>query len=89
MPEEASSNGDAPRAGPAGSWARVPEMQAKLHRWAVADPGRRFDDLFNFVYDPAMLIVAYERVAGNRGAGTPGVDGLTVTGVATVVSRST
>jgi len=52
-------------------------MQAKLHRWAVADPGRRFDDLFNFVYDPATLIVAFERVAGNRGAGTPGVDGLT------------
>jgi len=53
-------------------------MQAKLHRWAVADPGRRFDDLFNFVYDPATLIVAFARVAGNRGATTPGVDGLTV-----------
>ena len=56
-------------------------MQAKLHRWAVADPGRRFDDLVNFVYDPATLIVAFDRVAGNRGANTPGVDGLTVTGV--------
>jgi RNA-directed DNA polymerase len=56
-------------------------MQAKLHRWAVADPGRRFDDLFNFVYDPATLIVAFDRVAGNRGANTPGVDGLTVVGV--------
>ncbi len=22
-------------------------IQAKLHRWAAADPGRRFDDLFN------------------------------------------
>ena len=53
-------------------------MQAKLHRWAVADPGRRFDDLFNFVYDPATLIVAFARVAGNQGANTPGVDGLTV-----------
>jgi RNA-directed DNA polymerase len=53
-------------------------MQAKLHRWAAADPGRRFDDLFNFVYDPATLIVAYSRVAGNQGARTPGVDGLTV-----------
>jgi RNA-directed DNA polymerase len=53
-------------------------MQAKLHRWAAADPGRRFDDLFNFVCDPATLIVAYGRVAGNRGANTPGVDGLTV-----------
>jgi len=25
----------------------VSGMQAKLHRWAVADSDRRFDDLFN------------------------------------------
>ena len=81
MPEDASPNGDAPQTRPVGSWTRVSEMQAKLHRWAVADPGRRFDDLFNFVYDPATLIVAFDRVAGNRGANTPGVDGLTVAGV--------
>ena len=56
-------------------------MQAKLHRWAVADPGRRFDDLFNFVCDPATLIVAFDRVAGNQGRDTPGVDGLTVADV--------
>ena len=42
-------------------------MQAKLHRWAAADPGRRFDDLFNFVRDPATLLVAFDRVAGNHG----------------------
>jgi RNA-directed DNA polymerase len=53
-------------------------MQAKLHRWAAANPDRRFDDLFNFVYDPATLIVAYARVAGNQGARTPGVDGFRV-----------
>ena len=81
MPEDAPLNGDAPRLGPAGSGTRVSEMQAKLHRWAVADPGRRFDDLFNFVYDPATLIAAFGRVAGNRGAATPGVDGLTVADV--------
>jgi hypothetical protein len=52
-------------------------MQAKLHRWAAADPGRRFDDLFNLVHDPATLIVAFARVAGNKGANTPGVDGVT------------
>lgn len=63
-------------------------MQAKLHRWAVADPGRRFDDLFNFVYDPATLIVAFDRVAGNRGANTPGVDGLTAAYVEAVVGVS-
>jgi RNA-directed DNA polymerase len=43
MPEDASLNSGAPRLEPEGSWARVSEMQAKLHRWAVADPGRRFD----------------------------------------------
>jgi RNA-directed DNA polymerase len=32
----------------------------------------------HFVCDPATLIVAFDRVAGNRGANTPGVDGLTV-----------
>ena len=35
----------------------------------------------NFVYDPATLLVAFDRVAGNTGANTPGVDGLTVTEV--------
>jgi len=54
-------------------------MQAKLHRWAVADPGRRFDDLFNLVRDPATLIVAWDRVATNRGANTAGSDGWTIT----------
>src|ERR1043165_8163888 len=75
MPEDASPNGDAPQSGLVRPWSRVSEMQAKLHRWAVADPGRRFDDLFNFVYDPATLVVAFSRVAGNQGARTPGVDG--------------
>jgi hypothetical protein len=46
---------------------------------AAADAGRWFDDLYNFVHDPATLIVAFDRVAGNLGARTPGVDGLTVT----------
>jgi RNA-directed DNA polymerase len=76
MPEDAPLNSGAP-----GPRARVLEMQTKLHRWTVADPGRRFDDLFNFVHDPATLLVAFERVAGNRGANTPGVDGLTVADV--------
>ena len=52
----------------------VARMQAKLHLWAARDPGRRFGDLFNLVYDPAFLVVAWERVATNKGAGTPGVD---------------
>jgi RNA-directed DNA polymerase len=73
---------------PLGTWSRVSEMQAKLHRWAAADPGRRFDDLFNFVCDPATLCVAFERVAGNYGANTAGTDGLTVVGVEEVVGVS-
>jgi RNA-directed DNA polymerase len=82
MPKDASVNTDAPNTEvPWGPRRRVSEMQAKLHRWAAADPGRRFDDLVNFVYDPATLIVAFDRVAGNTGARTAGVDGLTVADV--------
>ena len=85
MPQDAPLNSGAQDAAPAGSWSRVAGMQAKLHRWAAADPGRRFDDLFNFVHDPATLIVAFDRVAGNQGANTPGVDGLTAAYVGEIV----
>ena len=71
MPEDAGVNVLAPH-------VRVREMQTKLHRWAVADPGRRFDDLYNLVCDPAFLLIAWERVAGNSGARTAGVDQYTV-----------
>jgi RNA-directed DNA polymerase len=77
MPQGAPPDGGARDDVPMGPWSRVAGMQAKLHRWAAADPGRRFDDLFNFVHDPATLIVAFARVAGNQGANTPGVDGVT------------
>jgi RNA-directed DNA polymerase len=71
MPKEAPPNGGAPPGmAPMGPRRRVSEMQAKLHRWAAADPGRRFGDLFNFVCDPATLIVAFDRVAGNTGSRT-------------------
>ena len=52
----------------------VRRMQAKLHRWAAEDPGRRFGDLFNLVYDPAFLVHAWERVSTNKGARTAGID---------------
>jgi RNA-directed DNA polymerase len=55
---------------------RVLSMQTKLHQWAKADPGRRFDDVFNLVYDPAFLVVAWGRVRSNKGARTAGVDGI-------------
>ena len=38
-------------------------MQTKLHCWAAADPGRRFDDLFNLVCDPATLLMAFVALA--------------------------
>jgi len=56
--------------------SRVLAMQTKLHRWAVSDPDRRFDDLHNLVYDPAFLVVAWARVRVNKGARTAGVDGV-------------
>src|ERR1700746_46861 len=77
MPQDAPPNGSAPGPAPEGPWARVAGMQAKLHRWAAADPGRRFDDLFNFVCDPATLRVAFDRVAGTRGRNKAGVGGWT------------
>jgi len=55
---------------------RVHRMQTKLHRWATADADRRFDDLYNLVYDPAFLVVAWNRVRGNKGGCTAGVDGV-------------
>jgi len=56
---------------------RVLQIQTKLHQWATDDPDRRFDDLFNLVCDPAFLMVAWDRVRGNRGARSAGVDGVT------------
>ena len=60
---------------------RVLKIQAKLHCWARDDPHRRFGDLFNLVADPGFLLVAWDRVRGNRGARTAGVDGQTARSV--------
>jgi RNA-directed DNA polymerase len=79
MPEEALVNTDDPVVG---LWfqaeRRVREIQTKLHRWATMDAGRRFDDLFNLVCDPAFLLVAWDRVRNNTGGRSPGVDSMTV-----------
>jgi RNA-directed DNA polymerase len=55
---------------------RVLRMQAKLHEWATDSPDRRFVDLYNLVFDPSFLVVAWDRVRGNRGARSAGVDGV-------------
>lgn len=72
-------NSGAPRLwpGPYSAQQRVLGHQRKLHRWARAEPDRRFGDVFNLVYDRATLLVAWERVAGNQGARTAGVDAVT------------
>lgn len=63
----------------------VRRMQTKLHGWAGADNSRRFDDLFNLVYDRAFLMHAWERVSTNAGARTAGVDRATVARIETQV----
>jgi RNA-directed DNA polymerase len=88
MPKDAEPNGPAPDQRPDGAWIRVSGMQTKLHRWAAADAGRRFDDLFNLVWDPATLFVAFDRVAGNTGARSAGIDGLTVARITAEVGVS-
>src|SRR5687768_7658573 len=54
---------------------RVVEIQTKLHGWAADASHRKFDDPFNLVADSAFLLVAWDRVRGNKGARTAGVDG--------------
>ena len=69
MSEDASVNTGAtawPSDGEA--FVAVRRMQNKLHCWAGADGARRFDDLYNLVCDPKVLAMAWERVAGNKGA---------------------
>jgi group II intron reverse transcriptase/maturase len=80
MSEDASVNTGAatwPSYGEA--FVAVRRMQNKLHCWASADRTRRFDDLYNLVCDPKVLTMAWERVAGNTGARTAGIDRATVT----------
>jgi RNA-directed DNA polymerase len=81
MPEDAGVDVPALRQA-AGGGSRVREVQSKLHRWARTDPGFCFDDLYNLVCDPATLAMAWDRVAGNKGARTAGVDRYTVRDVA-------
>ncbi len=86
MSEDASVNIDAVRWPDADSaYLAVRKMQTKLHRWAGENSSRRFDDLFNLVYDPAFLVHAWERVASNAGAQTPGIDRATVARIETQV----
>lgn len=78
MAEDAPVNIGAALELPFSARQKVLRMQAKLHCWAAADRGRRFDDLFNLVADPCFLAVAWERVRENTGARSAGIDKRTV-----------
>jgi RNA-directed DNA polymerase len=78
MPEDAPVNAGAVEWPDVDSaYFAVRRMQTKLHRWAGEDPSRRFDDLYNLIYDPAFLMHAWERVSTNKGARTAGIDKVT------------
>src|SRR5258705_6377978 len=86
MSEDAPVNAGAVERPDEGSaYYAVRSMQTKLHRWAEEDTSRRFGDLYNLIYDPAFLMHAWQRVASNAGAMTPGVDRATVVWIATRV----
>jgi len=70
-------NTSAPGLGLEQAETRVLEIQTKLHRWDGENEGRRFDDLYNLVHDPAFLAVAWSQVRGNKGARSAGIDGET------------
>jgi hypothetical protein len=53
------------------AWLQVLKIQTKLHQWATDGPGRRFDDLYNLVYDPAVLVGEVRRDYKNYHFPTP------------------
>jgi hypothetical protein len=44
----------------------VRRMQAKLHRWAIEDSDRRFDDLFNFAAPRKRLVISPVKPGGTQ-----------------------
>lgn len=81
MSEDAPMNIGAALELPSVAARRVLRMQTKLHCWATAERGRRFDDLFNLVADPCFLAVAWTRVRENTGARSAGIDKRTARGI--------
>jgi group II intron reverse transcriptase/maturase len=52
-----------------------------LKKLAAADPKKRFEKLYRLLRQPNFLALARERIAGNAGAQTPGVDRQTLTDI--------
>jgi len=52
-----------------------------LTELAKGEPTKRFDRLYRLLRQPGLLNTAKERIANNKGAQTPGVDGQTMTDI--------
>jgi RNA-directed DNA polymerase len=62
-----------------------------LQLLAGRDPAKRFDRLYRLLCHPTLLALARDRIANNRGAQTPGVDGQRMSDMttATILQLST
>lgn len=49
-----------------------------LKKLAKEDPDKRFDRLYRLLRRGSLLAIAREKIAGNRGSKTPGIDGKTL-----------
>lgn len=58
---------------------KVRDLQEGLHRSAKREPRRRFHQLYDKVWSPWVLAVAWKEVRANKGAAGP--DGVTIQGV--------
>ena len=54
---------------------KLTQLRQKPHRKAAEEPAFRFYALYDRIYRPDVLMAAYQRVRGKRGAA--GVDGIT------------
>ena len=55
---------------------KVRRLQERLHQSAKRNPRRRFHQLYDKVWSPWVLAVAWRKVKANRGA--PGPDGVSI-----------
>lgn len=55
----------------------IEKMQTSLAEKAKRSPEHRFEDLYGLISDEIWLTAALDKVLHNKGANTPGVDGMT------------
>jgi len=60
--------------------ATVLEIQQKLHRWSE-DGTEKFSRIYNLLYNPNVLSLAWYKLQGNKGSRTGGTDKLTAKAV--------